>query len=372
MHILALDAYHGGSHCAFISGWIANSRHQFDLLTLPAYKWKWRMRHAAVHTATQIEKLRSTDNHWDIIFCSDMLNLAELKGLEPQLFSQAIAVLYFHENQLTYPWSEKDRDIQAGRDNHYGFINYVSALAADFVFFNSEYHRDSFLGALPNFLKGFPDYNELETVERIEKHSQVLNLGLDLLAFDAFAVSREPAVPVLLWNHRWEYDKNPKDFFEALCTLQGDNIDFKLIVMGENFSRQPEEFEEARVRLADKLLHFGYAESFEEYAQWPQRADIIPVTSYQDFFGGSIVQAMYCGVIPLLPNRLAYPQHIPNNLHDKLLYGDNSELVPKLKALIAESSQMDRDVLKAHVAGYDWSRMAVEYDQVLASSRLPK
>ena len=369
MRILIIEPYFTGSHQSWAEGYQHNSQHEIEVLSLAGRYWKWRMHGGAI---TLAEKFNEGAYQPDLILATDMLDLTSFLSLTRRRINGIPVAIYFHENQLTYPWSEKDRDIQAGRDNHYGFINYVSALAADYVFFNSEYHRDSFLGALPNFLKGFPDYNELETVERIEKHSQVLNLGLDLGVFDAFAGVRKPSVPVLLWNHRWEYDKNPKDFFEALYTLQGDNIDFKLIVMGENFSQQPDEFEEARVRLADKLLHFGYAESFEEYAQWLQRADIIPVTSYQDFFGGSIVQAMYCGVIPLLPNRLAYPQHIPNNLHDKLLYSDNSELVPKLKALIAESSQMDRDVLKAHVAGYDWSRMAVEYDQVLASSRLPK
>ena len=32
-------------------------------------------------------------------------------------------VMYFHENQITYPWSPNDRDIIKERDHHYGFIN---------------------------------------------------------------------------------------------------------------------------------------------------------------------------------------------------------------------------------------------------------
>jgi glycosyltransferase involved in cell wall biosynthesis len=369
MRILIIEPYYTGSHQSWADGYQQHSQYEIEVLSLPGRYWKWRMHGGAI---TLAEKFNQADYQPDLILATDMLDITTFLALTRDKTNGIPTGIYFHENQLTYPWSDKDRDIQAGRDNHYGFINYVSALVADSVFFNSRYHRDSFIGALPNFLKGFPDYNELASIERIGRKSQVLDLGLDLLAFDAFAVTRDPAVPVLLWNHRWEYDKNPKDFFEALYALQNDNIDFKLIVIGENFSQQPEEFEEARVRLADKLLHFGYAETFEEYAQWLLQADIIPVTSYQDFFGGSIVQAMYCGVIPLLPNRLAYPQHIPNDLHDKLIYSDNSELVPKLKALIAEFSQIDRDSLKAHVAGYDWSRMAVAYDQVLAASRLPK
>ena len=57
MHILALNTYHGGSHQAFLENWQANSEHQWTTLTLPAYHWKWRMRHAAVTFAEQLEEL---------------------------------------------------------------------------------------------------------------------------------------------------------------------------------------------------------------------------------------------------------------------------------------------------------------------------
>ena len=31
---------------------------------------------------------------------------------------------------------------------------------------------------------------------------------------------------VILWNHRWEYDKNPESFFKLLFKLADQNIDF--------------------------------------------------------------------------------------------------------------------------------------------------
>ena len=45
----------------------------------------------------------ATGERWDCLFCSDMLNLAELKGLAPRILGSLPSVLYFHENQLTYP-----------------------------------------------------------------------------------------------------------------------------------------------------------------------------------------------------------------------------------------------------------------------------
>ena len=66
----------------------------------------------------------------------------------------------------------------------------------------------------------------------------------------------------------------------------------------------------------------GFVDSFEEYARLLHLADILPVTSQQDFFGGSVVEAIYCNCHPILPNRLAYTDHIPSALHDIHLYHD--------------------------------------------------
>ena len=61
--------------------------------------------------------------------------------------------VYFHENQMSYPWSPTDRDVAKDRDKHYGFINFTTALAADAVFYNSQYHLESFFKELVKLLK---------------------------------------------------------------------------------------------------------------------------------------------------------------------------------------------------------------------------
>ncbi len=81
LKILALEPYYGGSHKAFLDGWTAFSRHKWTLLTLPPRKWKWRMRHSAVTLANQTAEKVGAGERWDVLFCSDMLNLAEYKGL---------------------------------------------------------------------------------------------------------------------------------------------------------------------------------------------------------------------------------------------------------------------------------------------------
>ncbi|MEJ2705778.1 MAG: DUF3524 domain-containing protein [Sedimentisphaerales bacterium] len=131
MRILALEPYYGGSHKAFLDGWTAISKHEWTLLHLPPYKWKWRMRHSAVTFADQVRRLASEGQSWDVIFCSDILNLAEFLGLAPRAVQALPAILYFHENQLTYPVR-----FESERDYQFAVTNMTSALAAASVWFS--------------------------------------------------------------------------------------------------------------------------------------------------------------------------------------------------------------------------------------------
>jgi hypothetical protein len=140
--ILALEPYYGGSHQAFLDGWAAHSRHEWTVLGLPAYKWKWRMRHAAITMADRVRESVNTGSTWDALFCSDMLNLAEFLGLAPGPLRNIPSVAYFHESQLTYPVRQESE-----RDWHFAFTNLTTALAARQVWFNSAFHRDAFLEA---------------------------------------------------------------------------------------------------------------------------------------------------------------------------------------------------------------------------------
>ena len=305
MNVLLLEPFFGGSHKQWAQGLQKHSKYQIDILGLSGAHWKWRMHGGAI---TLARKFLDGDYHPDVILASDMLDLTTFLALTREKTASVPCGIYFHENQLTYPWSPQDRDKNKQRDHHYSFINFSSAIAADRLYFNSEYHRSSFLESLPRFLSAFPDHKELDQVKQLEEKSQVLSLGLDLARFDA--VDKKDAIPeraVLLWNHRWEYDKNPEAFYEAISELADRGVEFKLIILGERFERYPAVFDKLEKEFRDRILHIGYASSFEEYAQWVKLADILPVTSDQDFFGGSVVEAMYCDVVPLLPKRLAYP-----------------------------------------------------------------
>ena len=300
MKILALEAYYDGSHRAFLDQWIERSSHDWDLLTLPGYKWKWRMRHSAITFAQQIDTAVNQGQSWDLLFCSDMVNLAELRGLLPSEVQALPTVVYFHENQLTYPVRfEQERDYQLA------MTNLTTALAADQVWFNSCFHRDSFLEGLWTFLNRMPDYQHTEVVKTIRSKSLIAYPGIQEPAKRS---QRQQGPPHILWAARWEHDKNPEDFFAALQSIQAQGIDFKLSVIGQHFSDTPEVFTRAREQFSDHIVHWGYQPSLQAYQQVLSEADIVVSTAQHEFYGIGILEAVAAGAFPLLPRRLSYPE----------------------------------------------------------------
>jgi len=358
LNILLLEPFHAGSHKAWAEGFAANSRHNVELLTLKGRHWKWRMHGGAV---TLAEKFMESELAPDLILATSMLDLTTFLALTRERTAHIPVALYFHENQLTYPWSPRDADVRLRQDRHYGFINYTSALSADLVLFNSAYHKASFLEALQGFLKVYPDHRGLQNVDNIRAKSEVLHLGMDLSKFDEFRVTKNKYVPTILWNHRWEYDKNPNEFFEMLYELSDLNFEFEIIILGENYTESPPIFAEAKEKLAKHIVHFDYAPDFETYARLLWQADILPVTSQQDFFGGSIVEAIYCGAYPLLPKRLAYPEHVPNEFQTQHLYDNRVQLTEMLKNCI-NNFQLNTTPIKFYVKKYDWTQCIDKYD----------
>lgn len=353
--ILALNAYHGGSHSAFLQGWIRRSRHAFSLLTLPPYKWKWRMRHAAVTFAEQLAKQEET---WDALFCTDMLNLAEFRGLCPPHVRRLPTIVYFHENQLTYP----NRREQP-RDLHYAFTNLTTALAADRVWFNSEFHRQEFLTALGAYLKRMPDYRPLDAVSRIREKSEIQPPGIE--PFPEPAQKSEDDLHIV-WAARWEHDKNPETFFQALKIVQAARRSFTVSVLGESFANSPDCFAAARQWLGGAVKHWGYLPDRQAYRRVLSEADVVVSTAIHEFFGIAILEAAAAGCFPLAPRRLAYPEvlgaHFPG-LYD----GSAEELAARLLERIDGGAAPDREFAETIERRYGWPRRASALDNAAES-----
>ena len=356
MRIALLESYYGGSHRAWADGYARHSRHDIELITLPAQFWKWRMQGGAISLARKLESKP------DLVLASSMIDLSIFRALTWRRLGDTPLALYFHENQLSYP--------QSRRQNHgwrYGFINYISALTADAVYFNSEYHRSDFMAQLPRMLKHFADFNELQTIETIRAKSKVLALGMDLRRLEAFRAAKPlGAPPLILWNHRWEHDKNPAAFVQCMIALAEEGFDFQLAITGERFGEMPESMLRAQAQLGERIVQLGYVESFADYARLLWRADYVVSAARQEFFGAAVCEAIYCGCIPILPDRLNYPNLLPKALHQACLY-ERDRLAAQLRYHLTSETTVDCGALRAHVARYDWSRMARVYDEEMSA-----
>lgn len=360
LHVLFLEPFYGGSHRDFAEGLVSASAHEITLHTMPARFWKWRMRGAALYFAERVRR----PQRFDVLLVSDLLNLADLKALWKRRCPPAL--LYFHENQLDYPLAPGE-----SMDYQYGFTNITTGLSADRMLFNSRAHYARFFRKMPELLRRMPDCRPGWIPQALAAKAAVAYPGC---RFDGGADPpyREPdkaAPPLVIWNHRWEFDKAPETFFQALQAVADRGIDFRLALLGERFREAPPVFARACQRFANQLVHCGYVESRSDYYRWLRQGAVVVSTALQENFGIAVVEAIRFGCLPLLPNRLSYPEIIPPELHGRVLYDDPAALVERLSVCLQRHREFAslRLRLSRAMARFAWERRIGAFDREMAA-----
>ncbi len=357
LRFLFLEPFFGGSHGDFAQGLTQHSRHDIELVTMPDRFWKWRMRGAALYWSERIKN----PEQYDGLIVSSLISLAELAALWGSRCPPAL--VYFHENQLTYPAAPDQR-----ADHQPGFTNISSALTAKRVLFNSRAHLKAFLGALPDFIRIMPDFRPRWVPRAIADRCAVVYPGCHFPHAPADIKPHGDGPPLIIWNHRWEHDKNPESFFKALFQMRLRGIDFQVALLGEKYTRIPEVFKSAPQQLGRHMVQYGRVESHRQYYKWLKRGSVAISTANQENFGIAVVEAIYHGCLPLLPNRLSYPEILPKKFHSDFLYGDQEELEQKLVDLLTRSHrhQAKRLALSSAMQKYSWEKVIEVYDEELA------
>ena len=364
LRVVVCEPYFSGSHRSWAEGLAAHSAHDVRLLTHKGGFWKWRMQGSALTLAADLRRLVATWGRPDVLVASDMVHLPALLGLARDVLRDTRVVVYFHENQLTYPLPDGTTT-----DETYAVTNWLSMAAADRVVFNSEHHRADVLAALPRLLRRFPDHRHTGSIAEVAARTAVLPVGIDAARFvggEGPDAAHDDGPPVVLWNHRWEYDKDPAAFFAALRALVAEGVDFRLALAGESYQTVPAEFTRAQAELADRLVWFGMA-SADEYPALLRRADVVVSTARHEFFGVAVVEAITAGALPVLPDRLSYPELVPDGSY---LYAGAADLVDRLRwALTDHDGRRASAALAAkHVEQFAWPVVAPRYDALLAAT----
>lgn len=372
MRILLLSAYDAQSHKYWREGLVAQfSEHHWTQLVLPGRHFSWRIRGNSMQWA--LGERATLDQHYNLIVATSMVDLSALKGMVPNLASIP-SILYFHENQFDYPPS------RANQKNNLGpkIVTLYSAIAADQLVFNSHYNRQSFVTGVTQMLSQLPEKMPVNVAQLLEEKSIVLPVPLNSLkavepskAFDSLWPKRagEHFPLRLVWPARWEYDKGPKQLQNILRQLVTRGVKFELCVLGQQFRQKPAEFEQIATEFSSHIVQFGYAKSRHQYLSWLAGADMVLSTALHEFQGLSVLEAVQLGCLPILPNRLVYPELFAahylytSNLEQPLKESaDAAILIQKLGGAMEQGNPV-----ATFVEHLTWSLMKAKYEKLFNS-----
>ena len=335
LNVLAVEPWLGGSHARFLETWRRLSGHKVEILGLPARHWQWRMEAAAFTLAQRVNQGGKTP---DVIVASDYVDLPRLRGFLPPHLRSTPVLLYLHENQLTYPGQDPDPD-----RNHYGFTNVLSCLAADAIAFNSRFHRQDFHAAARTLLQRLPSPAPRKEFDAVMENAQVIFPGIDLDALPLGAGPPPDSPLRIAFNHRWEHDKDPVGFLDAVLEVRDAGLEIDVVMLGESFERTPDGMAKRLERLGSALLWSGFKPDQAEYASTLGGCDLVVSTARHEFYGIALLEGLACGCSPLAPDRLAYPEHLPK----EDLYADHADLCAALTHAAAQVSKWRSSDLRA-------------------------
>ncbi len=306
MHILVLSAYHAASHDYWQSGLLtALPEHRWDTLTLPPRYFNWRIRGNPLSWYSEDRPELKTQ--YDLIIATSTVDVATLRGLIPA-WRNTRWVVYFHENQFAYPPSPEGNVHQQVEPQ---MVNLYAALAADALWFNSSFNLDSLIEGCEALCRKLPDRVPAGGwFQHLREKAQVLPVPLQENKRPQPRADVVPASKLrVVWNHRWEYDKGVDRLLALVKELNRRALPARLTLLGQRFRNLPPAMTELLALPAGSVVVEcpDFIEDRAPYLDLLSQQDVVLSTSLHDFQGLSIMEAVQAGCVPLLPDRLCYP-----------------------------------------------------------------
>lgn len=311
--ICLLSAYRADSHAAWADGLVRDhGAYHWQRFELPGRHFAWRIR------GNPLSWLHDFGGPPpDAIVATSMVDLATLRGLHPGL-ANAPTLLYFHENQFAYPRSERQTTSVDAQ-----MVQLYAALCADRVLFNSQFNRTSFLAGVASLLDRMPDHVPDGVDSILAGKSGVLPVPVT-----AIAPAPQRDRRLIVWNHRWDYDKGPDLFAEAMVELDRRGAEFRLALLGPRGSRPVPALDRLRSRLGGRI-EIDDCPSRADYEAVLARAGVVVSTAHHEFQGLAVLEAVSAGCVPLVPDGLCYREQFPVAL--RYPAGDVAHLAGRLQ-----------------------------------------
>ncbi|XP_060683098.1 glycosyltransferase-like domain-containing protein 1 isoform X4 [Hemiscyllium ocellatum] len=393
MSVLMIEAFYGGSHKQLLDLFQEEIK-GCSVFTLPAKKWHWRARTAALYFMQTIPPSENYSLVADVIVFNSAFNmesfltsLGSFMKLIPdhrpreleKLIRPKCQVLYF---PIIFP--DITRFLPAhklGRDLLMTDIQDIEDGKAD-----DGLMRNSFacLNPVPTAkqdtrnqegLSNISDsLEDLNSIRRTEGTSAYHGEDMEHVAINPCSMlggsgnleenfSAQHMPLHIVWPHRWEHDKDPELFFNTLLKLKENGLTFKVSVLGETFMEVPDIFAEARRELASSVVHWGYQSSKDDYLKVLCMADIVISTAKHEFFGVAMLEAVHCGCYPLCPKALVYPEIFP----DVYLYSTPQQLFKRLQTFCKRPYLARRNAIKVDLARFSWVVLRGKFRSLLAA-----
>ena len=367
MKVLLLSAYAARSHVhwqqslfTMFPDW------EWRTLSLPPRYFSWRMRGNALYWSMQ--ERQTLEQAHDLVIATSMVDLATLRGLVPAL-ARVPTALYFHENQFDYPQHRQQHSLLEAQ-----ITSIYSALAADCLLFNSQYNLASFIEGCSALLARLPDRVPREVVPTLRARAQVLPVPYDAHAVAASAAFWPGRVRTgcddplrLIWAGRFEHDKGGEGLLQILRQLEQGGRDYELALTGQQFREVPAVFARIQSGFAHRVVHCGYIESHAQYLALLRGADMVLSTALHEFQGLAVMEAVAQGCLPVVPDRLVYPEIYPARFR-YASHPEDAELEARSAAQLILTLARDLPHFRAQpadVSAFGIGQLAPRYEHVL-------
>ncbi|XP_042283312.1 glycosyltransferase-like domain-containing protein 1 isoform X2 [Thunnus maccoyii] len=350
--VLLVEAFYGGSHKQLID-LLKTHLSGCCTFTLPAKKWHWRARTAALHFSQTIPTCPSYSLVADVVVFNSAFNMDSFlssissfmkkipdhrpKDLD-QLIRPKCVVLYY---PVQFP------DVSRLLPEHKLLRRPAEPSHIDDIITPQGEQQHS-----PNKPQS-PRPEEPSEDQQGDPHQSSCEAEGQMKPLH------------IVWPHRWEHDKNPELLFSSLLKLKQKGLKFHLSVLGETFTDVPEIFSEARRLLDSHILNWGFLPDKDGYLAVLCQADVVVSTAKHEFFGVAMLEAVHCGCYPLCPKALVYPEIFPA----EYLYSTPEQLVKKLQGLCRRPDVARRHVVKVDTSSFSWTALKQRFQTLLADGR---
>ena len=320
------------------------------IFELPGRYFRWRIRGNPLSWMAEFRDALQQEQPQHILATS-MVDIATIKGMHPELAGIPVT-LYFHENQFAYPVGDRQHSSIDPQ-----MVQLYGALSSERCLFNSRFNLESMLKGVGDLLNKLPDAILDHVVDELRAKSSVLPVVVETVNTDTIP-AQTGTMPMILWNHRWEYDKRPDRFEAVLDTLANRGVDFQLALLGPRPEKVPGELSAIREKHAARIVADGMVPR-AEYETLLKRARVVISTADHEFQGLSMIEAVSAGATPVVPDALCYREQYPGRF--RYTPGNIEEAADRVSDALQHSSPVDISRWTASHTGELWRNLMMYF-----------